>query len=54
MNENKIIAALLALAVNTRRERTTSKQLGREDWRLVLDDYTTFLKALNEPPAGQA
>lgn len=50
MNENKIIAALLALAVNTKRERSTSKQAGREDWRLVLDDYNTFLKALTESP----
>jgi len=51
MNENKIIAALLTLAVNTKRERTTSRQAGREDWRLVLDDYRTFLSALNEPAA---
>ena len=51
MNENKIIAALLTLAVNTKRERSTSRQSGREDWRLVLDDYRTFLSALNEPAA---
>ena len=50
MNENKIIAAILALAVNTKRERTTSRQAGREDWRLVLDDYRIFLSALNEMP----
>jgi len=50
MNENKIIAALLAMAVNARRERSTSKQVGCEDWRLVLDDYNTFLRALSESP----
>lgn len=50
MNENKIIAALLTMAVNARRERSTSKQVGREDWRLVLDDYNTFLRALSESP----
>jgi hypothetical protein len=50
MNENKIIAALLTMAVNARRERGTSRQAGREDWRLVLDDYNTFLKILTESP----
>jgi hypothetical protein len=50
VNENKVIAALLTMAVNARRERTTSKQVGREDWRLVLDDYNTFLRALSESP----
>jgi hypothetical protein len=50
MNENKIIAALLTMAVNAKRERSTTKQAGREDWRLVLDDYNTFLKALSESP----
>ncbi|MGA8150555.1 MAG: hypothetical protein WB952_06375 [Terriglobales bacterium] len=51
MNETKIIAALLTLAVNMKRERSTSRQAGREDWRLVFDDYHTFLSALNEPAA---
>lgn len=48
MNENKIIAALLTLAVNMKRERSTSRQAGREDWRLVLDDFRMFLGALDE------
>jgi hypothetical protein len=48
MNENKIIAALLTVAVNMKRERSTSRQAGREDWRLVLDDFRTFLSALDE------
>jgi hypothetical protein len=53
MNESKIIAALLTLAVNMKRERTTSRQAGREDWRLVLDDYRIFLSALSESHAEQ-
>ena len=54
MNENKIVAAILAVAVNTKRERSTSRQAGREDWRLVLDDYRMFLNALNENPGEPA
>jgi len=53
MNENKIIAALLTVAINAMRPRATSKQLGSEDWKHVMEDYTQFLNKLNTPERYQ-
>jgi len=53
VNENKILAAILVVAVNCKRQRTTSTQAGREDWRIILDDYHRFLIALSEPGPEQ-
>jgi len=52
MNENKIVAAILAIAVCAREPRTPSVEVGKENWRKVLQLYEKLLLALNEKKVG--
>jgi len=47
MNDNRLIAALLTVAVNLKRPRASSRELGHEDWRHILEDYRQFLDYLD-------
>jgi hypothetical protein len=42
MNENKIIAALLTVAVNAMRPRSESKEVGHELWKSVMNDVSVL------------
>lgn len=46
MDENKIAAAILTFALWNSREKTTAKQATQDDWKYVIDDYTTIVAEL--------
>ena len=47
MNESKIIAAILPIAVSARASRASSLKVGKESWRRVIEDYKQILAELD-------
>jgi hypothetical protein len=46
MDENRITAAILTLALWNSREKTTAKQIVENDWQHVVTDYTNIVAEL--------
>ena len=46
MNEYKVLAAILTVAVSARASRAPSEEVGKESWRGVVEDYERILAAL--------
>lgn len=53
MNENRLLAAILTVALNSKRPRAISRELGQEDWRQVMQDYERFLDLLTQGEPSQ-
>ena len=51
MNENKILAAILTIAVSARASRAASMEMGKENWRGVIKDYERILAELDPKSA---
>ncbi|MFY9805493.1 MAG: hypothetical protein WA211_13685 [Candidatus Acidiferrales bacterium] len=51
MNENKILAAILTIAVSARASRAGSAEVGKENWRGVIKDYGRILAELDPKSA---
>ena len=54
MNENKILAAILTIAVSARASRASSVEAGEESWRGVIKDYERILVELDRDSAKKA
>ena len=46
MDETKVLAAILAIATSAREPRNTSQEVGKENWRKVVNNYEEILKEL--------
>lgn len=51
VNENKILAAILTIAVSARASRAGSAEVGKENWRGVIKDYGRILAELDPKSA---
>ena len=54
MNENKILAAILTIAVSARASRASTVGAGEESWRGVIKDYERILAELDHNLAKKA
>ena len=54
MNEQKILAAILTIAVSARASRASSVNVGEEIWRGVIKDYERILAELDPDLAKKA
>ena len=48
MNETKVLAAILTIAASARDTRSTSSEVGKENWRKVIQSYDEILAALEQ------
>jgi len=48
MEDNQLLAAILTVALHSRKPRETSKKANPEQWRNVWSDYNKFLKKLEK------
>ena len=54
MNESKILAAILTIAVSARASRASSVKVDEENWRGVIKDYERILAELDPDSARKA
>jgi len=54
VNENKILAAILTIAVSARASRASSAGAGEESWRGVIKDYERILAELDPDSTKKA
>jgi hypothetical protein len=50
MSDTRLIAALLTVALNAAKPRTTAPQFGKQDWQHVISDYQQILQSLESVP----
>ena len=48
MEDHRVVAAILTVALCSNKPRTTSNKLAADQWRNVWRDYTKFLKELEK------
>jgi hypothetical protein len=48
MPENKIAAALLTIALNSTKPKVDPKQMGANDYKLIVEEYQKILYALDQ------
>ncbi|MGA3212960.1 MAG: hypothetical protein ABSD20_16765 [Terriglobales bacterium] len=54
MDDNKLLAAILTVAVNARRPQVPSTEAGKDDWAVVMRDYLKLRGALQEADRDEA
>ena len=54
MNESKILATILTIAVSARASRASSVKVGEENWRGVIKDCKRLLAELDPDSAKKA
>jgi hypothetical protein len=50
MSDTRLIAALLTVALNAAKPRTTPPQTGKQDWQHVVVEYQQILQSLESVP----
>jgi hypothetical protein len=50
MSNTRLIAALLTVALNSAKPRTTPFQAGKQDWQHVVVEYQQILQSLESVP----
>ena len=50
MSDTRLIAALLTVALNAAKPRTTPAQTGKQGWQHVVSEYEEILESLESVP----
>jgi hypothetical protein len=50
MSDTRLIAALLTVALNAAKPRTTSPQSGKQGWQHIVSEYREILESLESLP----
>ena len=50
MSDTRLIAALLTVALNAAKPRTTSPQTGKQEWQHIVGEYQQILQSLESVP----